>query len=98
MEGEREPAAGAGSTASALTERDKAILAFERQWWRHAGAKEEAIRAEFGLSAARYYQLLGALVDSLLALAHDPMLIKRLQRMREARSKKRAGRSLPTHD
>lgn len=75
-----------------LSERDIAILAFERQWWRHPSIKEEAIRAEFGLSAARYYQVLGALVDSPLALAHDPMLIKRLQRMQEARARARARR------
>ncbi len=49
--------------AGGLTDREAAILAFERQWWRHAGAKEQAIRDEFGLSAARYYQLLGALID-----------------------------------
>lgn len=77
-----------------LSDRDSAILAFERQWWSHAGAKEQAIREEFGLSSARYYQLLGALIDSPVALAHDPMLIKRLQRMREARAAARARRSL----
>lgn len=98
MTGEREPAAETASAPVELSERDRAILSFERQWWRHAGIKEEAIRAEFGLSAARYYQLLGALVDSPLALVHDPMLVKRLQRMREARSRKRAGRSLPSRD
>ncbi|TFD61457.1 DUF3263 domain-containing protein [Cryobacterium suzukii] len=81
-----------------LSERDAAVLAFERQWWRHVGAKEEAIRATFGLSAARYYQLLAALVDSPLALAFDPMLVNRLQRMRSARSEARASRSLPAHD
>jgi len=81
-----------------LSERDEAVLAFERQWWRHVGAKEEAIRATFGLSAARYYQLLGALVDSPLALAFDPMLVKRLQRMRSARAEARASRSLPAPD
>ncbi len=79
---------------SALTGRDQAILAFERQWWKHAGAKEQAIRTEFGLSAARYYQLLGVVIDSPLALAYDPMLVKRLQRMRDARSNARADRSL----
>jgi hypothetical protein len=83
------------SGSSDLSERDLAILAFERQWWRHAGAKEQGIRAEFGLSAARYYQLLGALLDSPQALAHDPMLVKRLQRMREARAEARARRTLP---
>jgi len=85
-------------TPEQLGERDEAVLRFERQWWRHAGAKEQAIRATFNLSAARYYQLLGALVDSPLALAYDPMLINRLQRMRSARATARAGRSLPTHD
>jgi len=77
-----------------LTPRDQQILAFEREWWSHAGAKEEAIRTRLGLSAARYYQLLGALIDSPQALAADPMLVKRLQRMRQARSEARARRSL----
>lgn len=93
--------AGPSSTVSVSTqlgERDRAVLVFERQWWRHVGAKEEAIRATFNLSAARYYQLLGALVDSPLALAFDPMLINRLQRMRTARSEARQRRSLPAHD
>jgi hypothetical protein len=88
------PVADAADQPSGLTEREIAILAFERQWWRNPGAKEEAIRAEFDLSAARYYQVLGALVDSPFALAHDPMLIKRLQRMREARAEARARRSV----
>ena len=77
-----------------LSERDLSILAFERQWWKHAGAKEEAIRREFGISTARYYQLLGNLIDSPLALAHDPMLIKRLGRVRDVRTAARAARSL----
>ncbi len=98
MENARRPAAEPGSTPPRLDERDEAILAFERQWWKHAGAKEEAIRAEFSFSAARYYQLLGALIDSPLALAHDPMLVKRLQRMREARSQARVRRSIPSTD
>jgi len=94
VEGARE----AASTQAELTERDLAILAFEKKWWRSAGAKEEAIRAEFALSAARYYQLLAVLIDSPRAIAHDPMLIKRLQRMREARASARAGRSLSAYD
>ncbi|WP_223691472.1 DUF3263 domain-containing protein [Leifsonia poae] len=86
------------ATGSVLAERDAAILAFERQWWRHAGAKEQAIREEFGLSAARYYQLLGALIDSPAALQHDPMLVKRLQRLREARMAARSTRTLASDD
>ncbi|PJJ61968.1 DUF3263 domain-containing protein [Compostimonas suwonensis] len=86
------------SLADSLTERDIRILAFERQWWRHAGAKEEAIRAEFGISSARYYQLLGTLIDSPAALVHDPLLVKRLLRMRDARTAARAARSLRNND
>jgi hypothetical protein len=78
--------------APALGSRDIAILAFERTWWKHAGVKEQAIRDQFGLSAARYYQLLGALIDSPSALAHDPMLIKRLHRVRDARTNARSVR------
>jgi len=78
-----------------LDPRERAILDFERQWWKHAGAKEDAIRSEFSLSAARYYQVLGALIDRRDALVYDPMLVKRLQRMRDARSAARAARSTP---
>ncbi|TFC82651.1 DUF3263 domain-containing protein [Cryobacterium cheniae] len=85
-------------SSAGLSARDRSILAFEGQWWKHAGAKEQAIRSEFGLSAARYYQLLGAVIDSPLAVAHDPMLVKRLQRMRDARSQARVDRSLHATD
>lgn len=98
MDGASESAARAESAPAELSERDIAILAFERQWWAHAGAKEEAIRAEFGLSPARYYKLLGALINSRLALTHDPLLVKRLQRMREARSQARARRAQGAND
>jgi hypothetical protein len=86
----------AGEPAAGLTERQIEILGFERQWWRHAGAKEEAIRSEFGLSAARYYQLLNAVIDLPAAVRHDPMLVKRLQRARDARTRARAARAFGT--
>lgn len=79
---------------SGLTEREHAILAFERQWWQHAGAKEKAIRDQFSLSATRYYQLLNALLDRHEALVHDPMLVKRLRRVRAARQRQRSARRL----
>lgn len=68
-----------------LSDRDRALLAFEAEWRRHGGAKEEAIRAEFGIPPARYYQLLGRLIDTADALAHDPMLVRRLRRLRDER-------------
>jgi len=72
-----------------LSERERAILAFERQGWRHAGAKEQAIRDRFDLSATRYYQLLNALLDNPTALAHDPVLVGRLRRIRGSRARAR---------
>jgi Protein of unknown function (DUF3263) len=76
----------------ALSERDIQILEFEREWWHHAGAKEAAIRSQFSLSAARYYQLLNAIIDLPGALRHDPMLVKRLLRARDARTQARSAR------
>ena len=77
-----------------LTERDRAMLAFERQWWRYAGAKEQAVRDQFGVSATRYYQMLNALIDRPEALVHDPMLVKRLRRLRTTRQRTRSARRL----
>ncbi|KQY45986.1 DUF3263 domain-containing protein [Cellulomonas sp. Root137] len=77
-----------------LSERDEQVLAFERQWWKYAGAKESAIRELFDMSATRYYQVLNALIDDPAALAHDPMLIKRLRRMRSSRQRARTARRL----
>ena len=74
-----------------LGEREQRVLAFERQWWRHAGAKEEAIRREFGVGPTAYYQLLSRLIDDPAAIAYDPMLVKRLQRQRASRRRRRSG-------
>jgi hypothetical protein len=72
----------AGST---LTDLERRILEFERNWWRFAGAKESAIKELFDLTAPRYYQLLNDLIDRADALEAAPMLVKRLRRLREAR-------------
>ncbi|QTV80015.1 DUF3263 domain-containing protein [Microbacterium sp. NIBRBAC000506063] len=76
-----------------LSDRDRAILALEAGWPRHGGAKEEAIRTDLGLAPARYYQLLGRLVDTEAALVHDPLLVQRLRRIRDARGAERAERT-----
>ncbi|HEY4315329.1 MAG TPA: DUF3263 domain-containing protein [Actinomycetes bacterium] len=83
----------AGAVAQ-LDARDQEILAFERQWWKYAGAKEQAIRELFDMSATRYYQVLNALIDRPEALAVDPMLVKRLRRLRSARQRARSARRL----
>ncbi len=95
------PADGSAAVALAervvteeLSERDRAVLAFERQWWKYAGAKEQAIRDLFDMSATRYYQVLNALIDRPEALVHDPMLVKRLRRLRSTRQRSRSARRL----
>ena len=77
-----------------LSDRDREIIAFERQWWKYAGAKEQAIRELFDMSATRYYQVLNALIDNPAALQADPMLIKRLNRLRSTRQRARSARRL----
>jgi Protein of unknown function (DUF3263) len=77
-----------------LNRRDREILAFERQWWKYAGAKEQAIRELFDMSTTRYYQVLNALIDTPSALAADPMLVKRLRRLRASRQRQRSARRL----
>ncbi|ROS78779.1 DUF3263 domain-containing protein [Cellulomonas sp. PhB143] len=82
------------SAAVGLDERGRQILDFERQWWKYAGAKEEAVRDLFDMSATRYYQTLNALIDTEAALAYEPMLVKRLRRLRSTRHRARSARRL----
>lgn len=72
-----------------LCERDLTMLAFEKQWWKYSGRKEQAISELFGLSPTRYYQLLNRLIDSPAALRAEPMLIKRLRRVRGGKARTR---------
>ncbi len=77
-----------------LTDLDVRMLTFERQWWKYAGAKEQAIKDLFDLSATAYYQRLNALIDKPAALATDPMVVKRLRRIRESKQHARSVRRL----
>lgn len=83
-----------GAVAAELSERDHEILAFERQWWKHAGSKEKAVRELFCMSSTRYYQVLNRLIDSQAALREDPMLIRRLRKARAGRRRVRVSRKL----
>lgn len=84
----------AEEAATGLSERDRRILEFERQWWKYAGAKETAVREIFDMSATRYYQVLNALIDRSEALEADPLLVRRLRRLRASRQKQRSARRL----
>ena len=78
------------TSGAGLPERDRAVLGFERQWWKYSGAKEAAIRELFDMSATRYYQLINSLIDTPEALEFDPMMVKRLRRMRSSRQASRS--------
>lgn len=79
---------------STLTDVELEMLAMERLWWQFAGAKEQRIRERFDMSATRYYQRLNDLIDRDDALAYDPLLVKRLRRLRAERSRSRSVRRL----
>jgi len=81
-------------TAGVLDARERQILDFERESWRLQIAKERAIRETFGISTTRYHQLLHRIVDRPEALAYDPMLVRRLRRLREVRRKRRTAQRL----
>jgi hypothetical protein len=83
-----------GGAAPSLSDRDRDILEFERQWWKYAGAKETAVREKFDMSSTRYYQVLNALIDRPEALEADPLLVRRLRRLRAARQRQRSARRL----
>lgn len=80
------------TVVASLPARDARILDFEREWWKYAGAKEQAVREHFDVSPTRYYQLLNRILDDEAALAYDPMLVKRLRRLRAQRQRQRAAR------
>ena len=77
-----------------LDERSRDLLDFERDWWMEPGPKERLVRERLGMSTARYHQLLNRVVDRPEALAYDPMLVRRLRRLRESRRRKRFARRL----
>ena len=80
--------------AKSPDERLRALLDFERDWSVHQGGKEAAIAERFGISAARYYQLLARVLDEPQALAYDPLTVRRLRRRRDQRRDRRTARAL----
>lgn len=76
--------------AVSLTEHERALLDFERHWWRCGATRADAAQRRFGLDAAEHRRTIAALIDSPAALEHDPVLVRRLRRMRATH---RAGRS-----
>ena len=82
------------SVAAGLSELEIKLLEFENNWWRHAGSKESAIKELFNLTPPAYYQLLNNLIDRQEALLAQPILVKRLRRIRDARTTARSSSKL----
>jgi hypothetical protein len=78
-----------------VTDLQCAVLAFEARtvWWRYAGAKEDAVLAELGLSPTRYTQVLVQVLGEPEAAAAEPLVVRRLQRLADARRAGRAARA-----
>ena len=67
------------------------ILDFERSWHASGTRKEVAIRKRMQVSSVRYYQQLNRAIDLPAALEYDPVLVRRLLRLRERRRRVRFG-------
>ena len=82
------------SQSAGLSKLEIEMLDFERTWWRYAGVKESSIKELFNLTPPAYYQLLNNLIDRDAALIADPILVKRLRRLRDQRTTSRSSRKL----
>jgi hypothetical protein len=80
--------------AHGLDELTIRVLRFERSSPRRGRSKERAIRQDLGITPTRYHQLLVGAIDRPEALAFDPMLVRRLRRLRDARRRTRFARRL----
>ena len=86
---------GPSGTVPPMTDQDHALLELEGRQWRHVGAKEEAIRAETGLTPTAAYARLAQLLEDPAAEAAHPTLVRRLRRLRDARRAVRSPARLP---
>ena len=82
------------SVSAGLSELEIKLLEFEKNWWRHAGSKESAIKELFNLTPPAYYQMLNNLIDREAALLAEPLLVKRLLRVRQQRTAARSSSKL----
>jgi hypothetical protein len=65
-----------------LSERYAAMLDFERAWWNHDEPRDQVIRARFQCSPDEYYAELTMVLEDPDAVDHDPLVVRRLKRLR----------------
>ena len=78
-----------GPIAPELSDRDKAILEFERKWWRHEGAKASTAFQIFEMTEARYHQALSRLVYTEAAVLYAPDVCRRQRAKLEGTNRRR---------
>jgi hypothetical protein len=64
----------------ALSDLERAILEFERDWVLETGSKDAAIRKRLAVSPSVFYKLRRTLMDSDEALEYEPLVVRRLRR------------------
>jgi len=74
---------------SVISDRQRAILDFERSWWTLDEPRDRAIRARFQCSVDEYHAELNELLEQPEAAEHDALLVRRLQRQRTRRRRER---------
>ncbi len=89
------PASLAHTLSLMLADKDRAVLDFERTWWRYPEPKDRAIREYLGMSATRYYQVLRRLLDDPVAESIDPLTVRRLRKVRDGAKEARVTRRFP---
>ena len=75
-----------------LSQRDRAILDFEQSWWESATPRDQAVREQFQLTESEYAEVLNQLIASEAALLAEPLLIRRLRRLRDRRRQQHIAR------
>lgn len=86
-----------GKAVIVITERQRAMLDFERTWWSEDEPKEALIRARFQCSADDYYAELNELLELPEAMEHDPLMVRRLARHRVRRRRERLETGTDAH-
>lgn len=77
-----------------LTDRQYAILEFERTWWTMDGEKDLLVRRRLACAPDTYYEELNQVLEDPAALEADPLVVRRLMRLRDRRLRARVDGSV----
>lgn len=72
-----------------LTSIEEKVLTIEESWWKLAPTKDRAITQELGISPMKYYIILSRMLEDKRVWKAKPVLVDRLQRLRDAKADER---------